>query len=1052
MKVKYTLLILTSFIFCCTTNSYAQNQKKITGTVTDAQTGDPLVGVNILVVGTSTGAATDAKGHYSVSVPSLQDTLRFSFIGYQTKTVPINGQTTISIKLKLSVTSGKQLVVVGYGEKTKNTLTGSVSEVSAKSLEKTPVTNMANALSGKAPGIITINSSGEPGSNGTKILVRGNHSLNYNGPLIVIDGVPSHTDAFNRLSPSDIKNLTVLKGPTAAIYGAEAANGVILVTTKNGSFNQTPEFTVNFRRGFNRPAVIPKMASAPTFMRMLNELNEYNGVGKPYYTKKEIAQYSNPNRDPWLYPETDWFKAAYKNLSPQMKGDVSVEGGTSNITYFLSAGGRSKDGYMKHSGTKYNQLNLRSNIGVQASKNIKLTLNLSGRWENRNYPNVTSSDTYWMLMRGLPNMPAYYPNGLPATGQENGWNPVVSSTTQTGYHHDKSYFFNGVGGIDITIPGVKGLELVGKLSYNKEFVHKKIWGHSWVLYSFSKSQYANNGGDPSQYLAGVTKGPADPRLTMDFAAQHTLLASLRAKYKRTFGNNGNNTVNFMVGTEQQRYKSTNFNAFRRHYLSTAIPQLFAGSEQDLNNGGSAARGARLSLFGRADYNYKSKYLFNFVGRYDGSYLFPKGERFGFFPAISVGWVISKEPFFENNVKVFNNLKFRASWGILGNDRVSNAFIGNRQYLASYQFGGGYVFGPAGQNVVKSIYQAVVPNPDITWEDSRMIDVGLNASMFSSHFGLTFDYFTEMRNNILIHRNASIPKTTGLSLPRENLGKVKSWGYDGSISWNDQGHDFSYTVKLNGGYSTDKIVFWDEPPGAPSYQKSTGLKINTSLYYKTLGVFQNEEQVQNTPHWPGARPGDLIFADINHDGKINGEDRIRINKNNTPTMTGGLSLSGRYKQFDVSVLFQAAAGAAFYVATTSGFIGNYFKQYADKRWRPDPNAKNDPEGMVPDPSGLPYSGPRAYNRDAAYWSPLSSNHSTYFLRSTNYIRLKSAEIGYTLPVNITTKAGIKNLRIYMSGFNLLTWSKLKVMDPEASNSSGRYYPQSKVFNFGISLKF
>jgi len=304
----------------------------------------------------------------------------------------------------------------------------------------------------------------------------------------------------------------------------------------------------------------------------------------------------------------------------------------------------------------------------------------------------------------------------------------------------------------------------------------------------------------------------------------------------------------------------------------------------------------------------------------------------------------------------------------------------------------------------------------------------------------------MRSGILIYRNASIPQSAGLTLPRENLGKVKSWGYDGNITWNQHvNKDLSFNVSLNGGYATTSIVFWDEPAIAPDYQRSTGLKTSTSLYYKAIGIFQNQEEVDNYAHWTGARPGDVIYEDMNKDGVIDANDQVRINKNSTPTLTGGLAFGINWKQLTINILFQGAAGAVQYVSTESGDIGNYLADFANQRWKPDPN---DPTGMTPDPAKSYYSGPRTFDRGDVYWTGSNS----YFLRSTDYIRLKSVQIGYNLPQTWLSKIGVDNFRLYVSGFNLITWDKLKVMDPESNHSAGDYYPQTRVFNVGFELTF
>ena len=1021
-------------------------QHQVEGTVTD-DSGTPLVGVTLKVKGTTAGTVTDAQGKFTLVV-SDSAVLKVSYVGYDSKEIPVGHQQTLHIKLNASARGLDEVVVVGYGTEKKATMTGAVSTVSVETLKQAPVTNFSNTLAGKLPGVVTINGSGEPGEDNSTILIRGNHSLNNNAPLVVIDGVPNRGGGLGRLDPNDIASISVLKDATASIYGSEAANGVILITTKRGHKNQPPDFTLTLNQGFNQPTRIPEMANAPTYMQMLNEVARYNGTPASF-SQADIDAYKDPNRDPWVYPNTDWFDAALKPLSPQTDGNLSVQGGAENLTYFLSLGARTQEGYYKNSATRYNQFNFRSNIESQLTDHIKLRFDLSGRKEDRHFPTVSAGQTFRMLIRGRPTDPAYYPNGKPGPDQENGTQPVVTGTTQTGTHRNQQYFLTGDLSLTVSIPGIDGLDVEGHLSYNKEFQQIKDWQTPWTLYSFDKQSYINNGyKDPEQFLTPNKRGPTDPELRQTFYQQQKLLQNLVVHYDRGWG--GHN-LGLMVGTEYQKFDDNTFNAFRRHFISTAISELFAGSKEDWSNDGSAARGARLSYFGRANYNYQGKYLLEFVGRYDGSYLFPSNSRYGFFPAVSAGWRVTEEPFLKEATDFFDELKLRLSWGKTGNDITNpDALVEAQQYLGGYEFGTtGYVLGI--DHIHQTLYASRVANPYVTWERANQFDAGVDAVAFDNKMSLTVDYWNQLRSGILITRNASVPQTTGLTLPKENLGKVRSWGFDGSIDWHQQtGTDFSYHIILNAGYSRTKIVFWDEPPGAPAYQKSTGRQIQTALYYKTIGVFQNEKEVEAYPHWSGARPGDLIFADVNDDGAITGDDRIRVDKNGTPNWTGGLTLGASWRNLSATIFFQGTAGAVQYVATESGQIGNYFQQFAARRWRPDPA---DETAMLPDPSGGPYTGPRTFDRGDTYWSPQGANANTYFLRSTDYVRLKTLEIGYNFPRALLDKmGGLDQLRVYVNGYNLLTWDKFKLMDPEASNKSGQYYPQTRVYNLGLQLTF
>lgn len=1038
-----TYKIIDNTLVVISPRGHLDEQHKVAGTVVDEK-GVPLVGVTLKVKGSSQGTVTDAEGKFSLVVPD-NAVLEVSYVGYQTQEINVGDQTTLEITLMASASGLNEVVVVGYGTQKKVNLTGAVSTVSIPELKQSPVTNFSNTLAGRVPGVIAINNSGEPGGDGSSILIRGKHTLNNNAALLVIDGVPSPNSTLERLNPNDIESMSILKDATASIYGAESANGVILITTKHGMLDQEPEFTLTFNQGFTQPTRVPKMANAVQYMEMINETAMYSG-NTPQFTGEEIKAYDNPNRNPWLYPSTDWFKAGLKEFSPQTNVNLSVRGGSKNLTYYLSLGGLTEDGFYKNSATRYNQYNLRSNITAQVTDNIKIGLDLSGRKEGRNYPTISAAQIFRFLMRGRPTDPAYYPNGDPGPDLENGVQPVVTGTRATGFHYNNQYYATANLTTDITIPGLKGFNIQGLLSYNKQFKEIKDWKIPWVLYNFDKQGYINNGEmDPEDFLTAAQKGPTDPQLSQNYYSDQKILANAVANYKGTFGDHH---VSLMAGTEMQRFEDNTFSAFRRHFISTEIPELFAGGKADWTNDGSAARGARLSYFSRAEYSYKDKYLFQFVGRYDGSYLFPSNSRWGFFPAFSAGWRISEEPFFTTNIGFFDEFKLRASWGKTGNDLIDpTQLVEAQQYYGGYEFGGGYVFGI--DDVVSSLYQSRIANPSITWEQANQFDVGIDGTALRDRLSFSLDYWSQVRTGILIQPYGTLPQTTGYTPPRQNIGQVNSVGFDGNIGWDQQmNENVSFHVALNAGYSLSKVIKTNEAPNLPKYQTAIGDKIGTGLYYRAIGIFQNQKELDAYPHWTGARPGDVIFEDVNKDGKIDANDRVRVNKGiSTPDWMGGINLAGTWKQLSLSLFFQGAAGAVQYVHTESGAIGNYFESFASERWIPDPG---DPTGMTPDPSGAPYSGPRTYDRNDAYWY---NNDNTYFLRNTNYIRLKTLELGYDLPDVILTRLGkIKSFRIYVNGYNLVTWDKFKLMDPEASNSAGQYYPQTRVYNVGFNLTF
>ncbi|MFH5884659.1 SusC/RagA family TonB-linked outer membrane protein [Halalkalibaculum sp. DA3122] len=1016
---------------------HVNQEETVSGIVTDAETGESLPGVNIIVKGTTIGTTTNIEGEYSLDVPSLNDTLVVSFVGYQTQEIAINGRQSINITLTQSAITGEELVVVGYGTRTKETATGSISAVSGERMEKAPVTNLSQNLSGKIPGLFAVNTSGEPGADDATLRIRGEHTLNNNQPLIVIDGVPSRSGGLDRLNPKNIENITVLKDASAAIYGARAGNGVILVTTKRGN-KGAPQFNIEFNQGFSQPTRLPETADASTYLRMLNELNMYRG-NPPQYSEEELQNYADSNSDPWLYPNTNWFNEALKSTSHQTKADMSVSGGGENVQYRLSLGALTEDGIFVNSSTRYNQYNFRSNIDGQVSDNIDLKFDVAGRWEDRNYPTVPASSRFENLIQAFPNLPGFWPSGHPGPAFEAGGNnPVVTGSDVTGFDDDDRYYLQTNLQLAVEFPGVDGFEIRTSGSFDKDFHQQKRFVKPWTLYSFDEAAYRANGGDPVQYLSGAKRGASEPSLSQQSNEGYDILVNLIGEYQKDLENH---SYNILVGSEYQKFENSWFYAFRRNFITDQVPQFFAGgqAQQDIN--GSASKGARLNFFSRVNYDYKDKYLLEFVARYDGSYIFPEGNRFGFFPGFSAGWVLSEEEFFQNNLSFLNYFKLRASWGQTGNDRVSPY-----QHLTSYGFGSGYIFNI--DQLAPSIRQTQTPNPNITWEVANQFDVGIEGELFENSLAFEFDYFDYLRTDILTFRNASIPRSSGLELPRENIGEVESWGFDGSLTWRQQiNRDFLYDITVSGGYATNEIQFWDEPPGAPEWQKSTGSKMNTGLYYDVIGVFQDQEDIDSYPSWPGARPGDLIFRDVNEDDQINAADRIRVERNDLPEWTGGITLNAEYRQFDLTIFFQGAAGASQYIQTASGQFGNYYKKFADKRWRPDPN---DPTAMTPHPDYSNFDGPRAFNRTQEYWI---ANRNTYFFRETDYLRLKTLEIGYNLPSNISTLVGLDDMRVYANGFNLLTWTSYDLGDPEsAGHPRGGRYPQERIFNLGLSVTF
>jgi TonB-linked SusC/RagA family outer membrane protein len=1000
-------------------------QNVITGKVTDASSGEPLPGVNIVIKGTTIGTTSDINGKFTISVPNQDAVLVFSFVGYVTAEIPVAGKNTLEVALEQEVQKLDEVVVVGYGTTKRVTLTGSVSSVQGDELKQSPSTNFSNTLIGRVPGLVAITQSGEPGYDGAVIRIRGANTLGNNDPLIVIDGIPHRN--MERLDPADIESFTVLKDASAAIYGTQAANGVILITTKRGQTGK-PKITINVNGGFNQPTRIPDMADAATYATMLNEIAYYKSPANgrfQVYTQDDIDLFRN-GKDPWGHPNTDWFHTVFKPWSNQNYENVSISGGTESMKYFISLGNKFEDGYYHHSATYYSQQDFRSNIDGKISQNIDVSFDVSGRQENRNFPTRSAGAIFRMLMRGKPQMPAFWPNGMPGPDIEYGDNPAVTSTDATGYDRDKRYILESNLRMNVRIPWVKGLSVQGNASFDKAFRYQKRFETPWYLYSWDGKTYDANG---VPVLIKGKRGLDAPQLTQQAEDGQQITYNLFATYEFS---SGDNNFKVMAGTESQKGIFNWFNAFRKNYVTSLIDQLFAGAtDQYMSNNGSASQSAHRSYFGRVNYDYAQKYLAEFVLRYDGSYMFEK--QYGFFPGISLGWRISEESFWKDYISFFDDFKLRASWGQTGNDRIYyDGALQEYKYLALYGFiaNRSYVFGVSNDN--KLLYERAVPNPNVTWEVANQSNIGFNATFLDTHMTLEADYFYNLRTNILWRRNASVPSTAGMSLPPENIGKVSNKGFEFILGYRGSAGDFRYTLSLNGSYAKNKIVFWDETPGIPEYQKSTGRPMGSSLYYEAIGVFKDQAAVDAYPHWAGARPGDIIFKDVNDDGVIDGLDRVMNEKSSLPRFVGGFSASLGYKNWDLSMLIQGAAGAVVYINPESGEIGNFYEEYAKNRWTPEHQST---------------TYPRAWNRDNEYWR---SQANTFWLRPTDYIRLKNLEIGYTLPAKINTRFGIQSLRIYANGFNLLTLDKVKLIDPEVT--AGTSYPLQRIVNLGLTLTF
>lgn len=1066
-KVKHAFALTMAFLFV-SAGGFAQ-AIAVKGKVTNNMA-EPMPNASILIKGTTTGVTTGENGTFSINVPNTRSVLVISAIGHQTKEITVGNQTNIDVVLLAGESSELDaVVVVGYGTQKKVTVTGAVAQVKGSELQKSPAVNLSNSLAGRLPGITAMNGSGEPGYDGSTIRIRGTNTLGNSSALIVIDGVPERSGGLDRINPADIESMSVLKDASAAIYGARAANGVILITTKHGKSGK-PRLSYDFNQGWAQPTRIPEMSDAVEYGTIRNESQIFENVPADQwdaawqaltttgtYTRTDNgAEVKSPagfapedmqkykdGSDPWGHPNTDWFGDALKKWSPQQKHNVQVNGGSENVKYFASLGYQNQDGYYKNSATGYKQYDLRFNLDANINKYIRASIGVNAREEFRFFPTKGAGAIFRMLMRGKPNEPEIWPNGLPGRDIENGENPIVITTNVTGYDKDKRDYFQTNGKVEIDIPGVQGLKITGTAALDKYMYEGKRWETPWYLYSWDRVSYETDGVTP-QLTKELRSTFTDPRLRQNSETSLNILLGALLNYDRTFGDH---TFNFLAGINRETVNGETFNAYRRYFISNAVDQMFAGGDAEKNNGGGGYQRARLSYFGRVGYNFQEKYMAEFLWRYDGSYMFPEQSRFGFFPGILAGWRISEENFFKDNVNIINSLKLRASYGQMGNDQVYfNGALQEYQYLATYGFDRTYIID---DQLAKAIYERRVPNYDFTWEVANNLNVGLEGTLWNNRINFEFDYFYNKRDQISIQKQGSTPSSSGISslLPPVNLGKVDNKGWEFKVGYNGQAGDFTYSVSVNGGYAKNKVIFWDEPPSGPAWQRSTGHSIGSNGYaFLALqydGVFKDQKDIDaNTINYSpiggtNLRPGDMKFVDVDGNDTINANDRIRMDKNRDPTFTGGININIGYKNFDLSILFQGATGGLLFFGTESGDIGNYLQYSYDHRW------------SIENPSS---TDPRLANRGNTYYAGGTGGANTYWLRSSNYLRLKNIEIGYNLSPEIGKRVGISNFRVYANGLNLITWDKMKIWDPESTSGSGQYYPQARLLNLGFRVTF
>ncbi|MDI9550918.1 MAG: TonB-dependent receptor [Bacteroidales bacterium] len=1024
LKFKWFAIIAVCLLAGSVVSAQDRNQQiTVSGTVTDAR-GEPLVGAMVLVKGTQIGSAVDPQGRYSIRTDASA-TLVASLMGYKAVEEPVRGRSSIDFQMQEDVETLEEAVAIGYGTQSKLTLTGSVAQTSGRELTKSSSVNLSQGLAGRLSGVIVNNRSGEPGRDDAIMFIRGRSTLGENKPLIIIDGVPGRGDEFSRLTGDEIESINVLKDASAAIYGARSANGVILVTTKRGKYNDAPTVTFSYDLGLQQPTRLVSMADAVLFTKAYNAELAITGAS-PYYNETQIQHYIDQD-DPILYPNTNWFDQIIKPLSAQHKYGVSINGGSDKVAYFVQFNGQYQDGIYKMSATNYNQFSVRSNIDIQVTSRFKLGFDLSARRQHKNY-SAFPSDSYgifYIATRMKPTGAAYFPNGY----LRGGTNPAVLVQDLTGYDRTTINTVTTTFSANWDLGAVtEGLSVNGKLAYDVVGNFRKNWQKNWQYWSFDEIT--------ELYEEHTVSYWSTPVLHEYQRNSHTLTVNANLNYDRTFGGHH---VTALAGFEQSSYRLDYLHAGINRFDSDILDELFAGSADKswyaIN--GYARETARRSFFGRLGYDFRSKYMIQGIIRFDGSENFPKGKRWGIFPGVSFGWRASEEPFLKDAMPWLTNLKFRASYGEQGNDQIDPF-----QYLTTYQYSSSIFYKQLFDGKEANfIIPGTLPNPNVTWEVAKTWNIGIDGSIDRGIFGWEFELFRTKRSNILCTRNASIPYYTGLTnnLPDENIGRVRNQGVELQLSHENRlsGGDLRYRLAGNFLYAKNTIEYMDETPWGEGheYMNLTGHPMGAGLYYQVAGINKTQADLENIPQMSGATLGDFYFKDLDNDGKITNLDRKRCDLTSVPQIVFGLNAEAQWKNFDFSMLLQGQARVRYYYAPlTDPVSGNVERFAAERAWTLD----------NPD-SDYPRIGSNIVNG--------SVTRSSWYYRNAAFLRLKNIELGYSIPSNsLFNRLGINGLRFYIAGYNLLTLSGLKEVDPETSDESYQTYPQVRIFNTGVKLTF
>ncbi|MGV3640459.1 MAG: SusC/RagA family TonB-linked outer membrane protein [Adhaeribacter sp.] len=992
----------------------ARPVRAITGQVKD-KSGAPLPGVSIAIKGTTQGAVTDAEGRFSLEA-GPQDVLVFSFIGFNIQEVTVGNQANLSVVLQEDAKALEEVVVVGYGTQKKANLTGAVSQVTSKTLENRPITNLNNGLQGLMPGVTITNAHGLPGNNAGAIRIRGIGTLGNANPLVVVDGIPGGN--LSLLNPNDIETISVLKdAASASIFGVRGANGVIMVTTKKGA-SAKPAIDISSYFGMTTPTALPKLLGSPEYMEMLNEA-QINVGRNPTYTDDQI-KIAREGSDPNYYANTNWIDAVLKKRAPQQNHNVSVSGGAKEFNYYLSYGLLKEGGLVTGDNFSHKRNNVRARLSTTVMDRIQVDANVG--YIDRNYTGSaegvgSGTGPLYAATQIVPLVPVRFTTGGWAYlgGQRN----PVAVTTDGGTEDFSSQEFTG--NLSGTLSLFDGFKLKGQYGLVRSNSKRDIFSKTINYYS------------PIDNSLLYQTNPQNKIDSRDYTNLYQTLIGT-AEYEKRFAEN--HDLKLLIGASQEENLGDNFVATRTNLPSQEIGHIALGTQNQLNSG-DASQWALRSGFGRLNYGFANKYLLEANFRYDGSTRFARDVRWNMFTSASLGWNFSEENFFSGIKNVVEFGKLRVSYGTIGNDQV-----GEFPYMD--------ILGPVGTMPIGNINtigfrQVSVGNQILTWESQLKQNAGLDLAFLRNRLSFSADYFINRTNDILL--TLPLPDVFGADYPAQNAGKVENKGWELQAGWNDQVGEVQYGANFNLFDVHNKVVdLGGTPPTYGDRIRMVGQPIDAFYGLVAERISQVEDYDYDdatkkyTPKFPfiagdPLKPGDLIYRDLDGDGKVSLDKDRKVIGNAIPRFTFGFRGNVAWKGADLSFFLQGVGKADNYLfgAARHAYIneGSLPQEIHRDRWTPE-------------------------NTDASYprFTYQQSHNqrlSTFWMEDASYLRLKNLQVGYTLPAAISQKARISRLRIYASAENLLTKTDFYyAFDPESASTSGGFYPQVKTYTMGLNI--